>query len=77
MEYAFNEGQGDQKLDKYMMRHLMAAIIVSDELKVPNQRGGDQWMADDRMRKQFTQLIQNTYSVVDLMIEFGDTPPQQ
>ncbi len=63
-------------MDKSLVRHLMAAIVISEELKVPNQRGGDAYMADDRMRKQFSQLVQNTYTVVDLMIELGEAPKQ-
>ncbi|MBC7999789.1 MAG: hypothetical protein IAF58_17680 [Leptolyngbya sp.] len=63
-------------MDKSLVRHLMAAIVISEELKVPNQRGGDPYMADDRMRKQFSQLVQNTYTVVDLMIELGEAPKQ-
>lgn len=67
-------------MDIYSMRHIMAAIIVSEELKVPNMRHGDGYLSDDRMRKQFTALIENTYCIAELMIEIGDkrimNPPQ-
>ncbi|MBA3858075.1 MAG: hypothetical protein C0507_14315 [Cyanobacteria bacterium PR.3.49] len=59
-------------MNEYWLRHVMAAIIVSEELKVPNMRQGDAYLADDRMRKQFTALIENTYCIADLMIEIGD-----
>ena len=59
-------------MDIYSMRHIMAAIIVSEELKVPNMRQGDPYLSDDRMRKQFTALIENTYCIAELMIEIGD-----
>ncbi|HNB22768.1 MAG TPA: hypothetical protein PKZ32_10130 [Candidatus Melainabacteria bacterium] len=59
-------------MDIYAMRHIMAAIIVSEELKVPNMRHGDAFLSDDRMRKQFTALIENTYCIAELMIEIGD-----
>lgn len=59
-------------MDVYSLRHLMAAIIVAEELKVPNMRQGDAWMSDDRMRKQFTALIENTYCIAELMLEIGD-----
>ncbi len=59
-------------MDVYSMRHIMAAIIVAEELKVPNMRQGDAWMSDDRMRKQFTALVENTYCIAELMIEIGD-----
>ena len=64
-------------MDKYSLRHLMAAIIVSEELKVPNIRQGDAWLADDRLRKQFTALLQNTYCITDLMLELGDLRYQE
>ena len=59
-------------MNEYWLRHVMAAIIVSEELKVPNMRQGDNYLADDRMRKQFTALIENTYCIADLMIDIGD-----
>lgn len=59
-------------MNEYWLRHVMAAIIVSEELKVPNMRQGDSYMADDRMRKQFTALIENSYCIAELMIEIGD-----
>ncbi len=70
----FGEPDKENKiLDKYSLRHLMAAIIVCEELKVPMIRPpGDPWMADERLRKQFAPLLKNTYFIVDLMFEFGD-----
>lgn len=59
-------------MDRFALRHLMAAIIVSEELKVGNIRSGDPAYSDDRLRKQFSALIENTYCLVDLMIELGD-----
>lgn len=64
-------------MDRYALRHLLAAIIVSEELKVPNQRLGENYIMDDKLRKQFSSLIENTYCIVDLMIEIGDSREQQ
>lgn len=63
-------------MDLFALRHLMAAIIVSEELKVPNMRTGEAILADDKLRKQFTALVENTYCIVDLMIEIGDRQEQ-
>lgn len=59
-------------MDKFALRHIMAAIIVGDELKLPNQRVGDAISIEDKLRKQFSALVENTYTIVDLMIEIGD-----
>ncbi len=59
-------------MDKYALRHLMAAIIVSEELKVPSIRSGDAFLGHDRLKKQFTVLLENTYYITDLMLELGD-----
>lgn len=61
-------------MDRYALRHLMAAIIVCDELKVPNQRLGELIVADEKLRKQFSAIVENTYTIVDLMLELGDQP---
>jgi hypothetical protein len=50
----------------------MAAIIVAEELRVPSIRSGDPHFVDDLLRKQFTAMVVNTYSIVDLMFEVGD-----
>jgi len=62
---------------KYWLRHLMAAIIVADEVKVPNIRGADAYLSQDRLRKQFGAIIENTYNVVDLMLDIGDQNLQE
>ncbi|MDZ4834158.1 MAG: hypothetical protein SGJ27_10315 [Candidatus Melainabacteria bacterium] len=62
----------DQVDNKYYLRHLMAAIIVAEELRVPSIRSGDPHFVDDLLRKQFTAMVVNTYSIVDLMFEVGD-----
>lgn len=59
-------------MDKYSLRHLMAAIIVAEELRVPSIRSGDRHLIDELLRKQFTPMVMNTYFIVDLMFEYGD-----
>lgn len=59
-------------MDLTVLRHFMASIIVAEELRVPNMRQADKYLSDDKMRKQFTGLLENTYCIVDLMIEIGD-----
>ncbi|HEY9785843.1 MAG TPA: hypothetical protein V6D17_10610 [Candidatus Obscuribacterales bacterium] len=54
------------------VRHIMAAILVQEELRVPVSRGTEPVLADERLRKQFRPLIENTYCIVDLMMEIGE-----
>jgi hypothetical protein len=64
-------------IDKYSLRHIMAAIIVAEELRVPSIRSGDQHLIDDLLRKQFAPMVQNTYIIVDLMFEIADFQQQR
>ena len=59
-------------VDRESLRHLMAAIIVAEELRVPSIRSGDQHLIDDLLRKQFAPIVQNTYIIVDLMFEIAE-----
>ena len=59
-------------VDKYSLRHLMACILVQEELRVPSIRSGDPHFVDDLIRKQFIPMVKNTYIIVDLMFEIGD-----
>jgi hypothetical protein len=59
-------------VDKYSLRHMMAAVIVAEELRVPSIRSGDPHFVDDLIRKQFSPMVTNTYIIVDLMFEIGD-----
>ena len=59
-------------VDRESLRHLMAAIIVAEELRVPSIRSGDQHLIDDLLRKQFAPMVQNTYIIVDLMFEIAE-----
>ncbi len=59
-------------MDKYSLRHLMAAVLVAEELRVPSIRSGDRHLIDELLRKQFTPMLMNTYFIVDLMFEYGD-----
>jgi len=59
-------------VDKYSLRHIMASVIVAEELRVPSIRSGDPRLIDDLLRKQFMPMIVNTYAIVDLMFEVGD-----
>lgn len=58
-------------MDKESLRHIMAAILVAEELRVPSIRSGDQHLIDDLLRKQFTPMVVNTYIIVDLMFELS------
>ena len=58
-------------MDILSLRHIMATLLLQDELKVPFQRGSDDASSDDRIRKQFRPLVENAYCVVDLMLEVG------
>jgi hypothetical protein len=64
-------------MDRLTLRHIMAAIIVADELKVPSIRAGDPFLSDERLHKQFTGMVHNAYCVVDLMLEVGESRLQQ
>lgn len=64
-------------VDKYSLRHLMAAILVQEEMRVPHIRSGDQRFIDDLLRSQFTPMVINTYLLVDLMFEIGDYIAEQ
>ena len=72
-EYAFSVGQmEDERMDNYWLRHVMAAYIASEEIKGHSTRPDDPTMADDRLRRQFSAVIENAYCIADLMIEIGD-----
>lgn len=58
-------------MDRDALRHIMAAIIVAEELRVPSIRSGDQRIVDDLIRKQFSPMLVNTYIIVDLMFEIA------
>ena len=58
--------------NKYYVRHIMAAWIASEEIKGPNMRMDDAYSQSDRLRRQFTPLIENAYCIADLMLELGD-----
>ncbi len=56
----------------YWLRHVMAAYIASEEIKGHSTRPDDPTMADDRLRRQFSAVIENAYCIADLMLEIGD-----
>ncbi|MBX3072426.1 hypothetical protein KF707_05055 [Candidatus Obscuribacterales bacterium] len=64
-------------IDRESLRHVMAAIIVAEELRVPSIRSGDQHLIDDLLRKQFAPMVQNTYIIVDLMFEIAEWQANQ
>ncbi len=59
-------------MSDYWLRHLMAAYIASEEIKGHSMRSEDSAAADERIRRQFTPIVENSYAIVDLMIEVGD-----
>ena len=60
-------------MDRYSLRHLMAAIMVADELVVPNTLSSpDPYLNNQAMRARFVQQIVNAYFIADLMFEIGD-----
>ena len=62
----------EMDINKYYTRHIMAAWIASEEIKGPNMRMDDSGAANDRLRRQYTPLIENAYCVADLMLELGE-----
>lgn len=62
----------DERMDNYWLRHVMAAYIASEEIKGHSTRPDDPAMADERLRRQFSAVIENAYCIADLMIEIGD-----
>lgn len=59
-------------MSEYWLRHIMAAYIASEEIKGPSMRVNDGPDADEKLRRQFTPIIENTYCLVETMIEIGD-----
>ncbi len=59
-------------MDRYSLRHIMAALLVAEELRVPNITSTDPYLNENALRQQFTPMIENTYFIADLMFEIGD-----
>lgn len=59
-------------MDKYSLRHLMTAIIVGEELRVPSINSADRHLDAHMLRTQFTPMLENAYYLADLMLEIGD-----
>ena len=60
-------------MDRYSLRHVMAAIIVGEELRVPNiTPSPDPYLNEKLLRNQFSALVENAYFITDLMLEIGD-----
>lgn len=59
-------------MDKYSLRHLMASIIVGEELRVPSINSADRHLDAHMLRTQFTPMLENAYFLADLMLEIGD-----
>lgn len=66
-------------MSDYWLRHFMAAYIASEEIKGHSTRLEDPVLADDRIRRQYSAIIENSYCIVDLMLEIGNKrkPPEQ
>lgn len=65
-------GRNNMDANQYYLRHIMAAWIASEEIKGPTMRMDDGSVPTDRLRRQFTPLIENAYCIADLMIELGE-----
>jgi len=61
-------------LIEYWLRHMMAVYMASEEIKGPSMRTDDQF-PDERLRRQFSPLIENTYCLVETMLQVGDQRP--
>lgn len=62
-------------MDRSTLRHLMAAIIVGEELRVPNVIANpDPFLNEKILRSQFTAMLVNAYFIADMMLEIGDNP---
>lgn len=62
----------DMDINKYYTRHIMAAWIASEEIRGPSMRMDDGTVPTDRLRRQFTPVIENAYCIADLMLELGE-----